>query len=117
MSEHPLYDAEMQRMDVLHAYVRAMKELGIFTHVSYDSAAHRVEAVKDDWLVYFYVNHILFAHSVEIVEITWTARSRKGKHNRKLSRKIAVAQEYSKYVITELIQSMHTDLGLTGKVF
>lgn len=117
MSEHPLYDAEMQRMDVLHAYVRAMRELGIFTHVDYDSAAHRVEAVKDDWRVYFYVDHILFAHDVEVVGIKWTARSHRGKHNRKLSRRISAAQEYSEYVITELIQSMRTDLGLTGKEF
>lgn len=117
MSEHPLYDAEMQRMDVLHAYVRAMRELGIFTHVAYDAAAHRVEAYGGDWLVYFYVDHIVIAADIEVVGIMWTARSRKGKHNRKLSRKIAAAQEHSEYVLTELIQSMHTDLGLTGKVF
>ncbi|ATW62892.1 hypothetical protein FGG65_gp30 [Corynebacterium phage phi673] len=117
MSEHPLYDAEMQRMDVLHAYVRAMKELGIFTHVAYDSAAHRVEAYGGDWLVYFYVNHLLFASDIETVAITWSARSRKGKHNRKLSRKIAAASEYSEHMLTELIRSMHTDLGLTGEGF
>lgn len=117
MSEHPLYDAEMQRMDTLHTYVRAMRKLGIFTHVTYDAAAHRVEACGGDWLVYFYVDYFILAPSVEVAEITWTARSRKGKHNRKLSRKIAASQEYNVHVITELIQSMHTDLGLTGKGF